>query len=196
MSRPSPCAPEAIAIGGSAGALDVLNLLLPALPAGFPASVIVVLHVAPGRPSLLVNIFAARCALPVIEASDKEPLRAGCIYFAPPSYHLLVEGDRSCALSQDDPVHYSRPSIDVLFESAAIAYQDRLLAILLSGANHDGSDGLRAVLAAGGESWVQAPATASATSMPAHAVQHGLAQRVLTPQELLPSLYSRFGLPG
>lgn len=183
---------DAIAIGGSAGALDVLNLLLPALPATFPVPVIIALHVAPGRPSLLAELFSARCALPALEASDKEPLLPGRIYFAPPSYHLLVERDRSCALSQDEPVHYSRPSIDVLFDSAAAVYRERLLAILLSGANCDGADGLLAIRQRGGDTWVQTPHSAAATAMPKCAIDRGAAAQVLSPDELRERLLRSF----
>src|SRR5450830_1699903 len=130
---------DAIVIGASAGGVDALSTLLPALPAGAAASTFVVLHLPRERPSLLVNIVATKCAQPVREAQDKEPIERGVIYFAPPDYHLLVDAGPQLALSADEPVNFSRPAIDVLFESAADYYGERLLAIVLTGGNHDGA---------------------------------------------------------
>ena len=130
---------DAIAIGGSAGSIEALGAVLPALPAGFHAALLVVLHLPRERPSLLCNIFRQRCALPVREAQDKEPVEPGTVYFAPPDYHLLVDSGPRLCLSADAPLNFSRPSIDVLFESAADEYGPRLMAVLLSGANSDGA---------------------------------------------------------
>src|ERR1700761_9790748 len=116
---------EAIVIGASAGGVEALGLILPALPATFRPSLLIVLHLPRERPSLLVQIYEKRCALPVREADDKEPIEPGTVYFAPPDYHLLVEKGRQIALSTEEPVHYSRPSVDVLFESAAEVYGER-----------------------------------------------------------------------
>jgi two-component system, chemotaxis family, protein-glutamate methylesterase/glutaminase len=160
----------AVVIGASAGGIEALSVLLPALPAGTQAAVMVVLHLPRDRPSLLVEIFGPKCALPVKEAEDKEPLLAGTLYFAPPDYHLLVEPGPCVALSADAPVHYSRPSIDVLFESAADTYGKRLLGIILTGANQDGAAGLAAVRRAGGVTAVQSPDTAQAALMPQSAI--------------------------
>lgn len=157
---------QAIVIGGSSGAIDVLNVLLPRLPAGLRAAVIVVLHLPRDRRSLLVDIFRPRCALPVQEAEDQQPIQAGHLYFAPPDYHLLIDSGPRLALSVDAPLHFSRPSIDVLFESAADGYGDKLVGVLLSGANDDGAAGLDAIHAAGGYTIVQDPATASMPTMP------------------------------
>jgi two-component system chemotaxis response regulator CheB len=170
---------QAIVIGASAGGIEALGVLLPALPAGLHASLFIVLHLPRERPSLLVRIFEDRCALPVREAQDKEPVEPGTVYFAPPDYHLLLEKDRRMALSEDEPVHYSRPSIDVLFESAADAYRDRLLGIILSGANEDGAAGLDAVRRAGGITVVQQPDGAKAPLMVVSALQRGPADFVL-----------------
>jgi two-component system chemotaxis response regulator CheB len=146
--------------------VEALSAILPALPAQFALPVLVVVHVPPDRPSRLAELFRATCRLAVREAEDKEPMRAGIAYFAPPDYHLLVEADRSLCLSSDEPVLYSRPSIDVLFESAADAYGAALVAVVLSGANQDGAAGLRAVAAAGGVAIVQCPEEALAAAMP------------------------------
>lgn len=172
---PQPPAPrppiEAVVIGASAGAVEALSILLPALPATLRVPVIVVVHVPANRRSLLAELFAPKCALSVREAEDKQPLDHGTIWFAPSGYHLLIESDRSFALSLDELVNYSRPSIDVLFESAADVYKDRLLALVLTGANQDGAAGSLAVHAAGGLVGVQDPASASASAMPTFAIE-------------------------
>lgn len=158
---------DAIVIGASAGAVEALGNLLPALPANLDVPVIVVVHVPPNRPSLLVELFAPKCSLSVREAEDKEPIADGTVWFAPPGYHLLIESDRTFALSVDEPVNYSRPSIDVLFESASDVYRERLLALVLTGANQDGAHGAAVVHEAGGLVAVQDPQTASSPTMPA-----------------------------
>ncbi len=157
---------SAIVIGGSAGALEVLMDALPALPATLQASVLIVLHVPRDKPSLLVEIFSQRCALPVLGAQHGAPFEPGTITFAPPNYHVLVDEGPRISLSIDVPVHYSRPSIDVLFESAADALGPRLVGVLLSGANADGACGMAAIAHAGGLTLVQAPQTALAPAMP------------------------------
>jgi len=162
---------EAIAVGASAGAVEALGVLLPALPLELNVPVIVVVHVPPNRPSLMAELFAPRCALDVREAEDKQTIAPGTIWFAPPGYHLLVERDRSFALSIDEPVNFSRPAIDVLFSSAADTYRDRLLALILTGANQDGAAGAADVRAAGGLVAVQDPETAHAATMPALCIE-------------------------
>jgi two-component system chemotaxis response regulator CheB len=159
-------AAEAVVIGASAGALEALSVILPALPAGYRLPVIVVVHLPPHKKSVMVELFQAKCRVPVREAEDKEPIASGTIYFATPDYHLLVEPDKSLSLSCDDPVLYSRPSIDVLFESAADAYGAALIAVILTGANQDGADGMKAVAAAGGTTIIQDPHGAFACAMP------------------------------
>lgn len=175
---------EAIVIGASAGGVEALGVLLGALPGGYVPSILVVLHVPPDRPSLLAALFRERCRLPVREAMDKERIERGTVYFAPPDYHLLVEEGGTLALSQDAPVAFSRPSIDVLFESAAEAYGSRLLALVLSGANEDGAAGLKAIRAAGGRAWVQKPDTASSPVMPAAAIARAGADLILPIRDL------------
>lgn len=171
---------EAIVIGASAGGVEALGAVLPALPARLDACVLVVLHLPRQRPSLLAEIFAAKCALPVREAQDKEPARPGIVYFAPPDYHLLVDAGPLLALSADPPVRFSRPSIDVLFESAADVFRERLLGVVLTGANADGADGLRAVLRAGGQALVQRPDEAKVSAMPEAALRRAAAAEVAT----------------
>lgn len=162
---------RAIVIGASAGALDALSAILPTLPAGFALPVMIVVHVPPDRDSVLAELFQAKCRVTVKEAEDKEPIVGGTVYFAPPGYHLLIEADKTLALSSDDPVLFSRPSIDVLFESAADAYGSEVLGIILTGANQDGAEGLRAIAQSGGAALVQAPCEALASFMPEAAIQ-------------------------
>ncbi len=158
--------PEAVVIGASAGAMGALSVILPALPATFALPLMIVVHVPPDRRSVLAELFQATCRITVREAEDKEPIRGGTAYFAPPDYHLLVEADGHLSLSSDEPVLYSRPSIDVLFESAADAYGPSLVAIVLSGANEDGAAGLKAIVEAGGTAIIQCPEGAFASAMP------------------------------
>ncbi|MFP2957669.1 chemotaxis protein CheB [Myxococcus sp. 1LA] len=183
---------DAVAVGASAGGVEALGVVLPALPREFRPSVLVVIHQPRERRSLLSDIFSARCALPVREAQDKEPVQPGTIYFAPPDYHLLVDDGPSLALSADDPVHFSRPSIDVLFESAADTYGHRLAGLILTGANSDGAHGLAAVREAGGVTLVQRPDTAQVSTMPAAALARGPADFVL-PLEQIAHLLRRVG---
>ena len=175
---------DAVAIGASAGGVEVLSLLLSSLPAGCRASFIIVVHIPRERPSLLPDVFGARCALPVREAEDKEPVQPGVVYFAPPDYHLLVDRGPAFALSSDEPVHFSRPSIDVLFDSAADIYGERLLGLILTGANQDGAEGLAAIGRAGGRTVVQEPGGAAVPFLPQAALQAGPVDFVLSLAQL------------
>ncbi len=157
---------QALVIGGSAGAVGALMQLLPGLPGGFPLPVFIVIHLPPDDKGTLAGLLNSQCQMIVQEAEDKEPIRPGVISLAPANYHLLVERDFSFSLSQDDPVFYSRPSIDVLFESAADAYGSALAGVILTGASADGARGLQAVHRAGGRTFVQDPATAEVPTMP------------------------------
>lgn len=171
---------EAVVIGTSAGGVEALSVILPALPATLRVPVFVVIHLPRDRSSLIGDIFRTKCVVPVREAEDKEPVVRGTVYFAPPDYHLLLDKGPQVVLSTDDPVHYSRPSIDVLFESAVDLYGRSLLAILLTGANEDGTAGLAAVRAAGGRTVVQSPDEAFAPRMPSYALERGVVDHVMT----------------
>jgi two-component system chemotaxis response regulator CheB len=179
---------EAIAIGASAGAVQALLRILPALPADYPIPLFIVVHVPPDRSNALVSLFAAKCQIAVREAEDKEPILPGTVYFAPSDYHLLVEADRSLSLSMDEPVNHSRPAIDVLLESAADAYGPALAAIVLTGANHDGAAGLKAVCAAGGTAIVQDFTDAQVATMPEAALAACPSAGVMTLDDLIPYL--------
>lgn len=175
---------QAVVIGTSAGAVQALSAILPPLPADYPLPVMVVVHVPPDRRNALTELFQTRCAMTVREAEDKEPIAPGVIYFAPPDYHLLVETPELLALSTDEPVLHSRPSIDVLFESAADAFGDALVGVILTGANQDGAEGLRAVGEAGGVAVVEDPAGAAASAMPEAASAAWPGARVMSLEEI------------
>lgn len=190
-----PRVPELVVLGASAGSVQALLRLLPRLPAGWAPCMVVVTHV-PERPrSELASLFAEKCVVPVTEAEDKTPLAPGTILFAPAGYHTLVEPAGTVSLSLEAPEHHSRPSIDALFDSAAWAYRERLLGVLLTGANSDGALGLLQIRRAGGRTWVQDPATAFAPEMPASAVACGAAEAVLDLDTLIARL-SRFTRSG
>ncbi|HEU4590496.1 MAG TPA: chemotaxis protein CheB [Steroidobacteraceae bacterium] len=167
MSR----AVDLVVIGGSAGAIEVLHRVIDRLPPDFAPATAIVIHVPPQGPNLLAEIFTTPDGLKAKLAEDKEPIVGGTIYFAAPDYHLLVEKGGTFALSMDARVHFSRPAIDVLFETAAEAYGNRLLGVILSGANADGAAGLQAIARAGGITAVQSLESAEVIAMPAAALQ-------------------------
>lgn len=162
---------EIIAIGGSAGAVEALQVLLSDLTPRLAAAVVVILHLPPHSKGVLPELLASPSRPPMKVAEDKEPVAPGHVYFATPGYHLLIEAGRTFALSVDEPVHFSRPSIDVLFETVADAYGPRAMGIVLSGANSDGAAGLQAIVEAGGVAVVQLPSSADVPTMPAAALR-------------------------
>jgi two-component system chemotaxis response regulator CheB len=185
---PSERSIEAVVVGASAGGVDALIGLLRALTPDFAPAILIVMHVPEKKGSLLPNVLSPHCVLPLREAEDKAPVEAGHVYVAPPGYHLLVEPDRTLALSVDEPVNFCRPSIDLLFESAAYAYGRHLLGIVLTGANEDGARGLEAIRSAGGLAWVQEPETALADVMPRSAIRRAGADRILPLPQLATEL--------
>ena len=162
---------QAVVIGASAGAFDALSAILPQLKPGFRLPVLIVVHLPPDRRSLMAELFRQKCSLMVEEVEDRQPLEPGTIYFAPPDYHLLVENHRSLSLSKDDPVLFSRPSIDVLFETAAEVFGAQLIAVVLSGANDDGARGAAVIQACGGTVLIQDPTQALVPVMPEAALR-------------------------
>ncbi len=179
---------SAIVIGVSTGGTEALTTLLPALPADLFAPVTIVMHVAQDSDGFLSRHLDNLSDICVKEAEDGEPLKSGTVYLAPAGYHLLIEEHRCFALSVDDPVRYSRPSIDVLFESAAETYRDELIGIVLTGANGDGRRGLEKIKAHGGFVIVQEPKTAVADVMPNEALAAVEADQVLPLQKIGPFL--------
>ncbi|HEU4777497.1 MAG TPA: chemotaxis protein CheB [Telluria sp.] len=162
---------DALVIGASAGGIDALLRLLPGLPPAPPYPVVIVLHLPDDRESRLAEVFQQHLPQKVVQAEDKAQLAPGTIYFAPPGYHLSIENDASLSLSQEEPVHFSRPAIDILMETAADAYGPDLCGILLTGASHDGAAGLAKIGAGGGLTLVQEPDDAEIPTMPAAAIR-------------------------
>lgn len=168
---PTPPRTDAVVIGGSAGASVPLRTLLTGLTPAFPAAILVVMHLQPDDDGLLAENLGQVLRLPVVEALDKMPVKRGRVHLAPADYHLLAERDGKLALSVDERVWWSRPSIDVTFKSAAAVWGSRLTAILLSGANEDGAAGLAEVQRRGGRALCQDPATAIMPTMPAAGIK-------------------------
>ena len=167
-----------LVIGGSAGSLDVIMQFLAVLPPPDMLAIIIVVH-RKNADSILVELLSGLTTWTVKEAEEKEPIEAGNIYLAPPDYHLLIEMDKTVSLDFSEKVHYSRPSIDVSFETAAEAYGSELACLLLSGANADGVEGLKAVQHFGGITLVQDPEEASVSYMPRQALEEIKVDRVI-----------------
>jgi two-component system, chemotaxis family, protein-glutamate methylesterase/glutaminase len=167
-----------VAVGTSWGGLHALGVLLSDLPAGFGPSVVVAQHRGTDGPARLAETLSARTVLPVAEASDKDVLQPGHVYLAPPGYHLLVDRG-ALSLSTDEPERFSRPSIDVLFESVADAYRSEAIGIILTGASDDGAAGLARIRRRGGVTIVQEPTTAARRRMPEAALAAAGPHRVL-----------------
>lgn len=162
---------KAMVIGVSAGGFRALSVVLPGLDRRLPLPVFIVQHMSPSSDPYLVEHLQNICQVEVKLAEDKETPRPAVIYLAPPDYHLLVEEDYSLALSLENRVNYSRPSIDVLFESAAEVYFDRLVGVIMTGASADGTKGLLRIKECGGLTVVQAPETAEVDIMPESAIK-------------------------
>ncbi|NRH27462.1 chemotaxis protein CheB [Pseudomonas sp. MS19] len=161
-----PAAIEALVVGASAGGVNALLAIFAGLQPGFGVPVVVVLHLPDNHRSSLAEVLGRRLGLPAKEADSGEQLQPGMIYFAAPGYHLSVEADRSLSFSREEPVYYSRPAIDFLFESAADVYGPALAGFLLTGANQDGAAGLAAIKQQGGFTVVQDPNEAHVPTMP------------------------------
>jgi two-component system, chemotaxis family, protein-glutamate methylesterase/glutaminase len=161
---------EALIIGGSAGSLDVLLEIFPALRIDIRFPIVLVVHRKASNESLLTDLLKSRTALAVGEADEKEFLIPGKVFIVPADYHMLIEEDRSISLDYSEKVNYSRPSIDVTFQSAAEIFKEKLVCILLSGSNSDGVEGLKCVNSYGGRAVVQNPDTAIMPYMPQQAV--------------------------
>jgi two-component system chemotaxis response regulator CheB len=162
---------DAVAIGVSTGGLRALEVILQALPRDFTLPLLIVQHIDRDAGAGLAHLLDARCALKVKEADDQDEIAPGTAYIAPANYHLLVENRERLTLSVDPPVNFARPSIDVLFESAADVFGPSLIGIVLTGANADGSEGLKRVKTRGGLAIVQEPTDAEAAQMPRAAIE-------------------------
>ena len=174
----------AIVIGASAGGFAAITAILSQLSATFSMPVLLAQHLHVSDDARFADDLARRIAMPVIEPVDKEPILPGRVYIAPANYHMLVERTGTIALSVDERVRWSRPSIDVLFESAAWVWTERLIGIILSGANDDGAEGLRVVKAAGGLAIAQHPSSAAYPAMPMAAIAAARVETVLAPDAI------------
>ncbi len=195
VRKPGPAKDSyrAAVIGVSSGGLEALAVILAQLPASFPIPVLVVQHLQPDSDAFLAEYLNGCSPVAVKMADEKEALRPGWVYLAPPNYHLLVEEDETLSLSVEERVNYARPSIDVLFESAADAYGPELIGIILTGGSRDGSQGLKRIKERGGLTVVQDPATAQAKVMPEEALAVTKVDHVLALEEIGPFLVKATG---
>jgi two-component system chemotaxis response regulator CheB len=185
---------DAVVIGASAGGFEALLAVLKGLPATYPMPLVAVLHLPDSHESRLAELFDYRLELTVREARDKETLEPGVLYFAPSGYHLSIETNRSFSFSCEDRVSYARPSIDVLFASAADAYGKSLAGVLLTGANYDGAAGMAGMQVAGALTIVQDPATAEVATMPEAAIAR-MKPDLILPLAEIHSVLRRLGEP-
>lgn len=181
---------QAIVIGASAGGIEALSTILSGLPNRFYPPIVIVEHVGNNDITPLIHCLADCSNITIEEATPNEIIYPNTIYIAPSGYHLLIEENKHFSLSVDPEVNYARPSIDVLFESAADAYKNRIVAILLSGANSDGTEGLLAIKNVGGFTIAQSPETAAIATMPQSAINANAAELVLPLDKIAPYLMS------
>ncbi|WP_239021001.1 chemotaxis protein CheB [Pontibacter arcticus] len=175
-----------ILIGGSAGSIEVIFKIIPALRDGFTIPVVLVIHrPASSKEGFITDVLSTKTPLYLKEATEKEIIQPGTVYLAPADYHLLLEKDHTFSLEASEKVQYSRPSIDVTFEAAAEQYGETLVGIILTGANSDGSKGIEAIARHGGHTIAQDPATAEISTMPQAAISTGKVQQVLTTEEII-----------
>jgi two-component system chemotaxis response regulator CheB len=180
--------PAAIVIGCSAGGVDALKTVLGGLDGALAQTILVCCHSRSETTDMLCDVLARVSALPVTEAVERKLACPGVVHLAPSGYHLLVESDLHFALSIDARVNYARPSIDVLFESAAAAWREALIGVVLTGANADGAQGLRQIRRLGGVAVVQSPADATAPAMPQAALDTAGADYCMLLTEIAPLL--------
>jgi two-component system chemotaxis response regulator CheB len=179
---------DTIVVGASAGGMQALRIILSTLPADFPMAVIIVLHIQSTSDGFLIDYLNSICEITVKEADEKEKIMPGIVYIAPANYHLQIEEDRTFSLSIDEHVNFSRPSIDVLFETAADVYNEKLIGVVLTGGNRDGSSGLKRIEESGGFTIIQDPETAIADSMPQSAIAQCKTARIVRIEEIGPLL--------
>jgi two-component system, chemotaxis family, protein-glutamate methylesterase/glutaminase len=173
-----------IVIGGSAGSLEVILEITNRLPLFATAIIIIVVHRKIDNDSILEDLIAHKTLYPVKEVEDKDPIIPGTIYIAPPDYHLLIENKDTFSLDSSEKVHFSRPAIDVTFESVAEIFTNRVMGILLSGANADGAAGLVCIKEMGGHTLVQNPKTAEMSIMPQQAINRNIVDCIAEPAEI------------
>ena len=174
-----------ILIGGSAGSFRIITEILDSLPKDFPNAVILILHRLKHIKTGFVEALTAKSALPIYEPKDKEKIELGKIYIAPANYHMYIEPDKTFALSTEESINHSRPSIDITFASAAFSLNDKVLGIILSGANKDGAEGLRKVAENGGITIAQDPEDSMVRTMPDAAIKSSKTENILSSQKII-----------
>jgi two-component system, chemotaxis family, protein-glutamate methylesterase/glutaminase len=184
---------DIVAMVSSAGGLAAVRHVLEHLPADFPASIVIVQHLDPRHRSLMAGILSRHTQLTVKEAEEGDRLVPGQVWLAPPDRHLLVNPDRSLSLSQSELVHFLRPSGDLLFESVAASYKDRVIAVVLTGTGSDGSMGVRGVKKMGGTVIVQHPENAEFSGMPEAAIATQLVDFILPLDDIAGALVTLVG---
>lgn len=183
---PVTSAYSVLAVGASWGGVEALSSFVSTLPAGWTLPIVIVQHQHALSGTALERILSRLTSLQVVDVNDKQPIMPGHIYIAPANYHLLVEDDKSFSLSIDAPVNYSRPSIDVTFNSLADVYGGKCIGVLLTGANEDGVEGMRRIHECGGYTMAQSPDEAEVSVMPAAAISAGVVDRIVLLKEIVP----------
>jgi two-component system chemotaxis response regulator CheB len=176
---------EAIVIGVSSGGMNALKFIFSVLPEDFSIPIIIVQHIGSQSENLWISLLNDKSNLYIKEADEKESIEQGKVYIAPSNYHLMIERDKTFSLTIDERVNYARPSIDVLFESAAEAYKSKLIGVILTGSNNDGTNGLKRIKEYGGLTIVQDPATAESSYMPASAIAVVQMDYILTLENII-----------
>ena len=176
---------EAIVIGVSSGGMNAMKVMFSLLPANFSTPIVIVQHIGSHSENVWIQLLNDKSKLEIKEADEKEMIKKGNVYIAPANYHLLIESNKTFSLTIDEKVNFARPSIDVLFESAAEAYQNKLIGVILTGSNNDGTKGIRRIKDYGGLTIVQDPDTAESGFMPASVIASFLPDYVLPLEEII-----------
>ncbi len=176
---------ETIVIGVSSGGMNAMRIIFSQLPADFSIPIVIVQHISSRSDGEWIKFINDACKITVKEADEKEHLEPGKVYIAPPNYHLLIERDGTFSLTIDERVNYARPSIDVLFESAAVAFRNKLIGVVLTGSNNDGTKGMKRIKEYGGLTIVQDPTTAESVCMPASVIAEMKVDYVLPLKDII-----------
>jgi two-component system, chemotaxis family, protein-glutamate methylesterase/glutaminase len=174
-----------IVIGASAGGLNVIATLLKSLPEDYKIPIIIVQHLSPQSNDFWIKSINELCKFEVKEAEEKELIQKGFVYIAPPNYHLLVEHDKTLSLSVEEKVNFSRPSIDVLFESASDVFKENLIGIIFTGSSKDGASGMKKIKENGGTTIVQDPSTSENKFMPEAAINASKIDHILSLEKII-----------
>jgi len=176
---------EAIVIGVSSGGMNAMKIIFSQLPKEFNIPIIIVQHIGSNSENMWIKLLNDKSNIELKEADEKEKIKKGKVYVAPANYHLLIERNKTFTLTIDERVNYARPSIDVLFETAAEAYKNKLIGVILTGSNNDGTKGLQRIKECGGLTIVQDPDTAESSFMPASAIASLLPDYILPLEKIV-----------